>query len=58
MLNGEGLMGGFVKTYVVSLDDGLLFGSLKESMNGGKLESCYVRDGFCINTTIRYLGNK
>ncbi len=27
-------------------------------MNGGKLGSCYVGDGFCMNTIIRYLGSK
>jgi hypothetical protein len=58
MLNGKGLVGGFVKTYVMSLDEGLLFSSSKELTNGGKLGSCYVGDGFCMNTTIRYLGNK
>jgi hypothetical protein len=58
MLNGEGLVGGFVKTYVMSLDEGLLFGSSKGSMNGGKLGSCCVGDGFCMNTTIRYLGSE
>ncbi len=35
MLNGKGLTGGFVKTYVMSLDEGLLFSSSKELMNGG-----------------------
>jgi hypothetical protein len=58
MHNGEGLVGGFVKTCVMSLDEGFLFSSSKELMNGGKLGSCYVGDEFCMNTTIRYLGSK
>jgi hypothetical protein len=51
-------MVGFVKTYVMFLDEGFSFSSSKELMNGGKLGSCYVGDGFCMNTTIGFLGSK